>query len=198
MFGGSGNDIIVATINDGNDIYEGGSGSDTVDYSAITVAVNINLRSQAQSTQTGTDQLNSIENAIGGSGSDVITGNGSANVLDGQAGNDTVNGNGGNDTLIGGLGNDTMNGGNGNDVFVFRPGFGNDTIIGFDANPAGGQDRLDLRDFGITATNFSSRVLFSDLGPDALITIDGNAAQTLRLAGIGSLAALTQNDFLLV
>jgi microcystin-dependent protein len=78
---GSGNDTIIATINDGNDIYNGDTGNDTIDYSAITVALNISLGNQAQSAQTGTDQLNSIENAIGGSGNDNITGNGAANVV---------------------------------------------------------------------------------------------------------------------
>jgi hypothetical protein len=37
-----------------------------------------------------------------------------------------------------------MNGGAGNDTFVFASGFGNDRIQGFDANPADGQDLLDV------------------------------------------------------
>ena len=43
-----------------------------------------------------------------------------------------------------------MNGGAGNDTFVFGPGFGADTINGFDANPTGGQDLLDISDLGVT------------------------------------------------
>jgi serralysin len=48
-----------------------------------------------------------IENAIGGSGNDEITGNGSNNVLEGGAGDDVLIGDLGNDTLIGGAGDDT-------------------------------------------------------------------------------------------
>jgi Ca2+-binding RTX toxin-like protein len=48
-----------------------------------------------------------IENAISGSGNDVISGNSSDNVLEGGAGDDTLNGFAGNDTLIGGAGDDT-------------------------------------------------------------------------------------------
>lgn len=45
-----------------------------------------------------------IENAIGGAGSDTLTGNGISNRLSGQAGNDILTGGGGNDILIGGAG----------------------------------------------------------------------------------------------
>ena len=48
-----------------------------------------------------------IENAIGGDASDVITGNDVANVLTGNGGNDILAGNLGNDTLDGGAGSDT-------------------------------------------------------------------------------------------
>jgi len=59
-----------------------------------------------------------IENALGGSGADRITGNIYANRLDGAAGNDTIWGGGGNDTIVGGTGADTMLGGAGNDVYL--------------------------------------------------------------------------------
>jgi Ca2+-binding RTX toxin-like protein len=48
-----------------------------------------------------------IENAIGGNGSDKITGNEFANVLAGNLGNDTLDGGADADDLIGGRGNDT-------------------------------------------------------------------------------------------
>ena len=110
---GDGDDTIVATIGDGtSDTYNGGSGSDTIDMSGITAAATINLaQSTAPSSQTGQDTLSSIENAIGSSGSDTITGNGGDNRLDGSGGSDTINAGGGNDIVIGGTGNDTMNGG---------------------------------------------------------------------------------------
>lgn len=52
-----------------------------------------------------------IENAIGGSGSDVLIGNAIANRLTGNSGNDT---------LAGGAGNDVLSGGAGADKFVFN------------------------------------------------------------------------------
>jgi Ca2+-binding RTX toxin-like protein len=51
--------------------------------------------------------------------------------------------------LRGGARNDTLDGGLGNEVFVFNaPGYGADTILGFDANPVGGHDLLDLTGLG--------------------------------------------------
>lgn len=196
---GNGDDTIVATIGDGSfDVYSGGAGSDAIDMSGITAPAIINLAlSFVSSSQTGLDALVSIENVIGGSGNDAITGNNVANRLDGQGGNDTIVAGSGNDIIIGGTGNDTMNGGPGNDTFIFVPGFGNDRILGFDANPSGGQDLLDISAFGITNGNFATRVTIADVGADTLITIDGDAAQTIRLVGIGNAGTVTQADFLL-
>jgi Ca2+-binding RTX toxin-like protein len=58
-----------------------------------------------------------IEDAIGGSGHDKITGNDVVNDLDGKAGNDTIVGGLGNDTLTGGTGNDSMSGGKNDDLY---------------------------------------------------------------------------------
>jgi serralysin len=71
-------------------------------------------------TYDGTNNLGiaygtSIENAIGGSGSDILTGNDANNSLDGGAGNDTLYGGAGNDILNGGAGNDTLTGDTGID-----------------------------------------------------------------------------------
>ena len=57
-----------------------------------------------------------IENAIGGSGNDTITGNTANNTLIGNAGNDFLDGGVGNDTLRGGAGADNLIGGDGNDT----------------------------------------------------------------------------------
>jgi Ca2+-binding RTX toxin-like protein len=100
-------------------------------------------------------------------------------------------------TLSGGIGNDTMNGGNGSDTFVFASGFGDDVIRDLDANPAGGQDFLDISAFGITSVaDFSQRVAIDADGRDMLVTIDANPDQTIRLVGINS-TDVTITDFLL-
>ena len=87
-----------------------------------------------------------IENAMGGSGNDTITGNGADNFLVGRGGNDrlvggtgadVVRGSSGNDTLVGEGGNDKLYGGNGNDKSYGQAGndrlymdAGNDTLDG--------------------------------------------------------------------
>jgi Tol biopolymer transport system component/Ca2+-binding RTX toxin-like protein len=195
--GGAGNDTFVATIGDGNDAYAGGTGIDTLDMSAITANATINLpNGRASSTQTGSDSLSSIENATGGSGNDQISGTSAANVLDGRAGNDTINAGSGNDIVIGGTGDDVMNGGSGTDTFVFAAGFGNDRINGFDANPSGGQDLLDIRALGITDATFDNDVTITDLGADTQVQIGTDSILLVGVNGIGA-NSITEQDFLL-
>jgi Ca2+-binding RTX toxin-like protein len=100
VFGGAGNDLIVAEIGDGNDVYfgdegVGGTGIDTLDISAATANVTVNLGSgplsngTVSSSQTGNDTIWGIENINTGSGSDTITASNAVNVMNGGAGNDT-------------------------------------------------------------------------------------------------------------
>jgi Ca2+-binding RTX toxin-like protein len=125
VFGGAGNDRFVAEIGDGNDVYigdgsEGGTGNDTLDMSAATAAVTVNLgvgplgNGTATGSQVGSDTLWGIENVNTGSGNDTITASNAANVI---------------------------NGGAGNDVFRFNTtaAANGDTILGFEPG-----DRLDL------------------------------------------------------
>ncbi|MBR1147801.1 FG-GAP-like repeat-containing protein [Bradyrhizobium sp. AUGA SZCCT0431] len=177
--GGNGNDRFVATIGDGNDSYFGGNGLDTLDLSGTTADATV-TGSTATSAQIGTDSLSGIENVIGSQGNDKITGTGAANVING------------------GNGNDTMDGGGASDTFVFAPGFGNDNINAFDANPKGGQDFLDISAFGIAPIDFATRVTIADVGADTLVTIDSDPGQTIRLVGIGNATTVTQADFLLL
>jgi Ca2+-binding RTX toxin-like protein len=103
----------------------------------------------------------------------------------------------GNDTMAGLGGNDRLSGDGWSDTFVFAPEFGNDRITDLDADPVGGQDFLDISAFGISAANFLDHVTIANAGPDTLVTINGDPAQTIRLAGIGSPTMVTQQDFLL-
>lgn len=59
-----------------------------------------------------------IENAIGGSGNDLIQGNAAQNRLVGNAGNDDLYGDAGNDTLEGGAGDDVLRGSDGLDLLI--------------------------------------------------------------------------------
>jgi Ca2+-binding RTX toxin-like protein len=100
VFGGAGDDLIVAELGDGNDVYfgddsDGGTGVDTLDMSAATTSVTVNLGSgplsngTASSSLTGNDTIWGIENVNTGSGNDTITASNAANVMNGGAGNDT-------------------------------------------------------------------------------------------------------------
>ena len=66
-----------------------------------------------------------IENAIGGSGDDKLTGNSSDNVLKGKKGDDK---------LVGKMGDDMLKGNGGKDTFVFRNNFDEDRILDFQDN----------------------------------------------------------------
>ena len=70
---------------------DGGDGIDTADYSILGTAVTAELwRGNAANDGTGSvDILIAIENLIGGSNSDILTGNAVNNILNGGAGNDT-------------------------------------------------------------------------------------------------------------
>jgi Ca2+-binding RTX toxin-like protein len=100
VFGGAGDDLFVAEVGDGNDVYfgdegGGGTGIDTLDMSAATANVTVNLGSgalshgTASSSQTGNDTIWGIENVNTGSGNDTITASNAVNVINGGAGNDT-------------------------------------------------------------------------------------------------------------
>lgn len=101
-----------------------------------------------------------IENATGGTGSDLIAGNTAANTLRGNAGLDTLRGLGSNDSLYGGDGDDLLEGGGGADLesggagadrFVLNLGFAaGNTFDGGD-----GVDTFDFRAIGAGQTGLS-------------------------------------------
>lgn len=168
-------DTIFATIWDGG-------GVDTYDLSAYSTGVRVNLNpggssnfSNAQLADLGNGHTASgniynallhdgraaslIENAIGGSGADVIIGNQGGNKLDGGAGDDRLTGGNGYDRLMGGSGNDILDGGNGNDRAM--GGSGNDTIrLGAGSDAANGEAGNDI--------------IHGDGGNDNLIGAAGN------------------------
>ena len=218
MVGGNGNDTYVVD-NLGDTISENGGGNDTVITSLSTYVLSNDLENLKNSgssgffTGLGTASANVlvgndfVDNLYGAAGNDLLIGNKGADVLYGGGGNDEIyGGNGadyihggaGIDKIVGGIGNDTMTGGTGNDMFCFAAGFGNDRITDFDAGPPGGQDLLDLKQFGITAANFDSHVAITDVGADTLITIDHAANQTIRLVGIGNSTLIDKTDFALL
>jgi Ca2+-binding RTX toxin-like protein len=125
-------------------------GTDWVNAAAVSTASTINLNENAYSSIDGSFVrivgTNAIENAIGGDGRDVLTGNAARNELRGMRGADLLIGGVGNDTLVGGADNDTLTGGADADSMV--GGLGDDLYNVADAgdvvneNGGGGVDTV--------------------------------------------------------
>jgi Ca2+-binding RTX toxin-like protein len=130
-----GDDIIVDNgFSSLDDIFDGGTGSDTLDLSNATGAREVNLGTE---TFVGNGTLRSFENVVGGLFNDTLTGTTGRNTLSGAAGDDTLTGDLGNDSLFGGDGSDSVVGGTGFDLLeggslldVLIGGDGNDTLVG--------------------------------------------------------------------
>lgn len=142
--------------------------------------------------QFGGDTRSLIENAIGGAGNDVLTGNIANNSLDGGAGADIING---------GAGADILTGSSGSDTFVFE--FGQsiaaamDRISDFTINIGGVMDKIDLLTagglamaapaaFSRAANNASSAIgtLISNVFSDANGFLGGNQSLGLNSAAL--------------
>lgn len=126
--GQGGNDNLFS--GSGNDLLDGGRGDDILNGG------------------DGRDRL------YGDRGRDTLQGGRQSDKLYGEESHDRLFGGNGNDQLDGGVGNDFLAGGRGSDIFIFRDGYGNDRIKGFDSKDA--NEDIDLR--GVT--NITS---FADL-----------------------------------
>jgi len=126
LTGGAGNDTYVFAPTWGNDTIIDSSGTDTINLSTLTTGVSVNLASLSSNEVTaagGTinwDSTTYVENAITGSGNDILYG---------STGNDSLVAGAGNDQLNGLAGNDTMVGGDGNDTYGFGKGRGQDLVV---------------------------------------------------------------------
>jgi len=104
--GFAGNDVLAGA--GGADVLDGGVGIDTASYATAGAGVNADL-----ALGSGTlgdafgDVFLSVENLIGSSFGDVLTGDAGVNVISGGDGDDTIGGGAGDDVLDGGLGQDT-------------------------------------------------------------------------------------------
>jgi Ca2+-binding RTX toxin-like protein len=197
-------DIVTEALNAGTDT-EMASVTDTlqanIENLILTGVGNIGGTGNGlANTMTGNDGNNALNGStgndtlIGGLGADTLTGDSGNDTMDGGDGNDVLTGGANDDFYIGGAGNDMLLGGPGNDTFIFATGFEDDTITVFDANPIGGQDRLDITGTGVTAFTFSAAVTIEQSGANTLVTIGDD---TITLIGIAQ-ATITQADFLLV
>ncbi len=222
LYGGSGSDsiygdagddsiVIAAEDIDGSyDRYDGGTGSDTIDYSILSQNLTVTLNGSSAGSATtsssniGSDAIYNIENIVAGSGDDVLNGDSQANTLIGNAGSDIIKGGAGadvlygddiantlsgNDILEGGDGDDTIYAGGGNDTL--RGGAGNDTFYG-----GAGIDTLDYTTAGVAITASLNTSLITGEGADIVdissieILRSGNGADVINMANSGVLSTI--------
>jgi serralysin len=219
--GGSANRVFLT-------VWDGG-GIDTYSFANYTAALAIDLRpgsfsttGMAQRAYLGNghyaqgniynallhegDPRSLIENAIGGSGDDRITGNDAANKLEGRVGSDILDGLLGSDVLVGGAGADT---------FVFSSALlpanvdritdfavVEDTIqlskAIFTALTATGTLAADAFYTGSVAHDASDRILYDRNSGSVAYDRDGTgSAEAMEFALLAPGLALTNNDLLI-
>lgn len=130
---------------------------------------------------------------FGGSGNDQLYGGNGHDRLGGGVGNDRLLGGSGPDVLAGGLGNDELTGGRGADHFMFKTGWGIDTIRDFDA-VGRSHDVLDLRGL-LSIRNWHDLVanhMYSDMND---VMIDGLNGDLIVLHDV-RMSDLSPADFL--
>jgi serralysin len=236
--GTAGNNRVFETVWDGG-------GTDTYDFKQYATALKIDLNpgawsltSQAQLAKLSAngsklaagnianallyqnDMRSLIENALGGSGNDLISGNAGANSLQGNSGFDHLDGRGGNDRLFGGSGNDTLYGAGGADTLYGNSGADTfrfralsdslptrrDTIMDFKS----GEDHINLRNIdantkaaGNQAFTFIGKLGFTGAAgqlkfASGLLSGDVNGDKIADFqVNIVGLTALAKSDFYL-
>jgi Ca2+-binding RTX toxin-like protein len=175
LTGGGGNDVLCASA--GGDVLDGGTGLDTLDYSLRPPGVIVNLTAGFGSSPGALDLVTASENALGGTGADLLVGDGAVNLLDGGTGDDRLRGLGGADVLTGGGGFDTV------DYSTFFP---TNQRIGVVVNlttgdaVGDGADSLSLIE-NIRGSSFDDRLVGNALAN----TIQGAGGADYILGGVG-------------
>jgi Ca2+-binding RTX toxin-like protein len=126
---------------------------------------------------------------FGRDGADLLLGLGGNDRLLGGNGNDTLSGGAGKDFLVGDKGDDEMTGGAGADTFLFRSGYGHDTITDFKTNG-------DLDVISVAKSEFADFAALSHnlTATDAGVMLTLHDGSTLTLSHV-TLSSLTANDF---
>jgi Ca2+-binding RTX toxin-like protein len=202
--GGAGNDSLIANVDNFHDTMDGGADTDTADYSAYAAGLTVTLNGATAATVAGSgstaansDELQNIENIIGGTGDDNITGDGRANVLSGGLGSDTLNGGLGSDTLNGGADADVLGGGDNDDTL--NGDAGADTLTGGAGNDAlNGGGAADTAVFASGALGYTLSTNAADnIVVAANTTTEGSdtltSIETLRFGGVDYAVVLGSN-----
>ncbi len=125
--------------------FNGGSGTDTVDFLSATSAIVFSLALPGAQATGGLDTVTlvGIENLIGSAHGDTLSGDDAVNTLSGGDGDDLLSGGGSSDALHGDAGADVLQGGAGNDLLI--GGAGADTF----RDTSTGLNGDTIRDFSV-------------------------------------------------
>lgn len=162
LLGGEGRDTLVPGL--GVDVISGGTNVDTVSYDerATDVSVSIGAAPADGAPGENDDVGADVENIVGGSGADSLTGDADSNDIDGGPGADVITPGAGSDVVDGGVGPDTINALDG------VP----DTILCGDGADSATVDAFDVVDS--CETTSVSRELMSDVDNDGLAAAAGD------------------------
>ncbi|QEI41649.1 Poly(beta-D-mannuronate) C5 epimerase 7 [Dolichospermum sp. UHCC 0315A] len=178
IYGGEGNDFIVP--GGVNDIIDGGTGYDRVDYSQNGVGISITSSNSTNFTNVESVTGTVYNDTINFSDLQVAPEDGLPINLEGRAGNDNLvgskyrdvlNGEDGDDTLVGGLEKDILTGGIGADTFDYR-NLADSVLNSFDV----------ITDFNANVGNdlfllSTARTGFSNVGTVATLDTNGIATK---------------------
>ena len=187
-------------------------GIDTLDFSNFSTDLKVNLNQGVDSYSTisfsdwsmednlGLAYGTIIENANGGAGDDIITGNEADNALNGYAGNDVIYGGEGSDTFDrsgpdgGRSGADTFYGGLGNDTYHVYAENGSDRVIEYE-NEGFDTVRINLSSEYTLPDNVENLIVFSN-DDDKVLT--GNDLNNVIIAqgGDDSIYGLDGDDII--
>lgn len=183
LYGQAGDDILIGgavPAGSTNQLW-GGEGNDTASYATTAGVIYADLGVQAGWVGgTLVDEMNSIENLIGGSNADTLVGDAGANRLTGGGGADVLWGRGG------------------ADVFVFSGYADSNLVTGYDTigDFVSGASKLDLR---ALATDASHVVIQSDASSTSVYVLQSaghfNASTDLAIALVGP-NAIAMGDIL--
>ena len=197
LFGGAGADKLNG--HEGNDVLNGDGGNDTISGGAGADKLDGGVGNDNLNGGDGNDQLlgnagadklygqGGNDNLKGGAGDDLLMGEDGNDALNGEAGNDRLYGGLGNDKLDGGAGNDRLVGGDGVDTFVFKAGYGSDTIADFTVDI----DKIDLR--GTSVADFDAlEAYMTEAGGSVVVTLGTDVLKIVK----ATIAGLDDGDFL--
>jgi hypothetical protein len=183
LTGGSGDDTYHFAVAASLSGYLGDiGGHNWLDYSAWTSALTANLGGGSASGVAGS--VTGIQNVVGGTGNDMLTGGASGGILIGGAGTDTITAGTGRSILIGDAGSDQLTAGASGDILI-----GGSTS--YDAPASRAALVAVLAEWQRTDINYTSRV--TDIRNGTGLTGGNKLAWSTNVLDDGASNALTGN-----